>query len=107
MSDYISRQAALEALDNIFPTKEGFFEPDEVFEELNAVPTADVVEVVRCKDCKHYGKFGMKCNKLHLTPIESWHYCSFGERAEQGSTDRAEDAYYEAMDIVQEMADMR
>lgn len=42
-----------------------------------------VQDLVRCKDCKHYGKFGMKCNKLHLTPIESWRYCSHGERAEE------------------------
>ena len=53
------------------------------WQEIEQLPTADVVEVVRCKDCKHYGKFGMKCNKLHLTPIESWRYCSFGERAEE------------------------
>lgn len=50
---------------------------------IDTTPTADVVDVVRCKDCKHYGKFGMKCNKLHLTPIESWRYCSYGERAEE------------------------
>ena len=72
MSDYIKREDAIKAL-------EGWKISPIV---LDPVPSADVVEVVRCKDCKHYGKFGMKCNKLHLKPIESWRYCSFGERAD-------------------------
>ena len=43
---------------------------------------ADVVEVVRCKDCKHHAEFSSKCNKLNLTPMLSSDYCSYGERAD-------------------------
>ena len=45
-------------------------------------PTADVVEVVRCKDCKHQNPFGFKCLRDNL-----WHssddFCSYGERKEK------------------------
>ena len=48
--------------------------------------TADVVEVVRCKDCKHWGgvTYGQICRKYSgadtkvCTEID--HYCSYGER---------------------------
>lgn len=42
-------------------------------------PTADVVEVVRCKDCRHFD--GEGCLKTHgefePNPTD---YCSYGER---------------------------
>ena len=49
---------------------------------------ADVVEVVRCKDCKHWGgiTYGQMCRKYSgaetkvCTEID--HYCSYGERRE-------------------------
>ncbi len=40
----------------------------------------DVVEVVRCKDCKYHAEFSSKCNKLNLTPMLPSDYCSYGER---------------------------
>lgn len=47
-------------------------------------PTADVVEVVRCKDCKHgqCQRFGVICEYHQdiLNPFK--HYCSSGERME-------------------------
>lgn len=49
---------------------------------LDEQPTADVVEVVRCKDCKYHAEFSSKCNKLHLTPMRPNDYCSYGERRE-------------------------
>lgn len=56
---------------------------DEVIKNL---PTADVVEVVRCKDCRHFrrythknrgecGLFGELNNSVQTTD-----YCSYGER---------------------------
>ena len=38
--------------------------------------------IVRCKDCKHYRMWQMKCDKLHVKPIADNHYCSYGEREE-------------------------
>lgn len=54
---------------------------------MKKIPTADVVEVVRCKDCKHWGgtTFGFVCRKF--SGIETKicmgadHFCSYGEKA--------------------------
>ena len=53
-------------------------------DQIDDTPTADVVEVVRCKDCRYWN------NKVDLTYCEkkTWlgtdadDFCSFGERAE-------------------------
>jgi hypothetical protein len=57
-------------------------------------PTADVVEVVRCKDCKHLkiindGKVYAKCTMtdFEFLPFGTdtrEHYCGYGERSENG-----------------------
>jgi hypothetical protein len=48
----------------------------------NAATVCDMVEVVRCKDCKHRNPNGWKCLRDNL-----WHdmndFCSYGERKEQ------------------------
>lgn len=67
-------------------------------------PTADVFEVVRCKDCKYF--FNDCCNHLknriiHKVPyfgadyvyiakleIKPDHYCSYGERMDGDTDDR-------------------
>ena len=47
------------------------------------IPTADVVEVVRCKDCRY--ECGDAClHALGLAAIESPEcYCAYGERKEK------------------------
>ena len=55
---------------------------------LEQTPTADVVEVVKCKDCKHCDKYTKWNNKEYLGcswngevyEVEAEHYCSYGER---------------------------
>ena len=47
MTEHIDRQAALEAI-----TK-SYGDIAEAEDNVRALPTADVIEVVRCKDCKH------------------------------------------------------
>ena len=44
---------------------------------IDAIPAADVVEVVRCKDCKYFSEF-QHCGVLGL--CEPNEYCSRGER---------------------------
>ena len=74
---------------------------DAVLKSLNEAPTADVVEVVRCKDCKKWEKYentsgaGYCHNKKYcftygtmldreFTPITMPDdYCSYGERREE------------------------
>ena len=51
---------------------------------IDATPTADVVEVVRCKDCKRFLKmetspsYDGKCLGYGYL-VEAKHYCSYGE----------------------------
>lgn len=59
---------------------------------IENAPTADVVEVVRCKDCINWGGVtqGFVCRKF--SGIETKicmgadHYCSYGERKENGKS---------------------
>lgn len=61
MSDYIRRQDAIDAFNRIKNTLKNpktahydtlmFYEIEDVLED---VEPADVVQVVRCKDCKHH-----------------------------------------------------
>lgn len=55
-------------------------------------PTADVVEVVRCKDCEHYGanktyrppyfEFAF-CYKFHHNIMRENDFCSYGEKKDK------------------------
>ena len=81
MDEYISKKDAILAV-----TREGC--TANIVGVLYHLPTADVVEVVRCKDCKHWGgvTYGFACRKF--SGIETKicmgadHYCSYGERKE-------------------------
>ena len=56
--------------------------------EDHGKPTADVVEVVRCKDCEHWGgvTFGYICRRFSGSYIRNEtrenDFCSYGERKE-------------------------
>ena len=63
-------------------------EKAKVLQWMISAPTADVVEVVRCADCKHCNKYknwnnreylGCNCN-CDVTEVKADHYCSYGER---------------------------
>lgn len=85
MSDYIKRDDAIKTL-------EGWKISGEMI--LATVPSADVVEVVRCKDCKHY-KRNIPLVGGHYNGCDEWldegspitvydnDFCSYGERAEE------------------------
>jgi hypothetical protein len=49
-------------------------------------PTEDVVEVVRCKDCKYWKQAGTERHACYILGFEMDYdeYCSYGERKEQG-----------------------
>ena len=61
---------------------------------LQEAPTVDAVEVVRCKDCKHYKEFRTKRNKQIMRlccrmgkndmeySVKPDDFCSYGERKE-------------------------
>ena len=83
MDDLISKQALKEDL-----LKRGFF-PVIVKCALEAAPTVDAVEVVRCKDCMYkdiwyeIDELGARvnicgCSGLYI--VEDNDFCSYGER---------------------------
>ena len=92
MTDYISRQAAIE--DFTAWQKDlayGFGEEYSGVALLKTAvtviehyPAADVVEVVRCKDCKWYNKSGCAIYIADDTdkPTDN-DFCSYGERADR------------------------
>lgn len=48
---------------------------------IDFAPAADVVEVVRCKDCKRSEKRnGNRYCKYWFDTVDPFHYCSKGER---------------------------
>lgn len=68
MSDYIKREDALDACyeetSSKWSTKEEVEEGRIIAGVIRSIPSADVVEVVRCKDC------------IHRQPVKD---CMFGE----------------------------
>lgn len=94
MNDLISRR---DAIDRKIPIQlsngvEIYYGEAVPVEYLKHLPSADVVEVVRCKDCihnhEHETSFGSKfhicnLNNLAFTQYADF-YCAYGERREDG-----------------------
>lgn len=61
---------------------------DRILDDVVELPTADVVEVVRCVDCKHckaindgLGNASLYCDLTFAKPdVDATDYCSCGER---------------------------
>ena len=91
MSDYISREAAIayavSGRIRTLPTTEdgeNWIRVNEVRESLKSVPAADVVEVIRCKDCLYYDdtdEKGCWCD-YNGDWVEASDYCYAAERRE-------------------------
>ena len=81
--EYIEREAVLDALyDNEYTT---LCPLDEVSSVIGDIPAADVVEVVRCRECMYWerGKdYCAYCNHWAgmLTETDADNFCSYGER---------------------------
>ena len=64
---------------------------ERVHDAIESVPDADVVEVVRCRDCIHNRDNGGDCDRtIILNEYDSTEYrcagleyCSYGERSEE------------------------
>ena len=56
------------------------------YEDLKNLPTANVVEVIRCKDCKHFKQIEFMHKPVCLMPtalrFRENDYCSYGKRRE-------------------------
>jgi hypothetical protein len=79
--EYIERGAALNAI--LGQPPEPHY-PEWYYRDIKELPAADVVEVVRCKDCKHYKPVTPTCGNCFLTTgiQRPKYFCSRGERKE-------------------------
>lgn len=93
MAEYIEREAAKNAIRNDLPLSTWMKRSiDKALQAMgvtvatiNAIPAADVVEVVRCRNCEHYDNGW--CHRVHnptqySKTTDDW-YCADGERMEQ------------------------
>lgn len=87
MDEYITRNNAISAI--CFGCNQQFSndpcEPSEctIRQSILALPTADVVEVVRCENCKFYcfNRGATYCtHKAGLVSTWQSNYCGYGER---------------------------
>lgn len=93
--EYIERGALLNALKEERKNGNFVFTSKWIKEIMDNLPTADVVEVVRCKDCKYtdvhicpitgketlfceFGRRGIKPEAVNPT-----HFCGYGERKDK------------------------
>lgn len=56
--------------------------PNKGYVDMDEIPPADVVEVVRCKDCKHYAGEGMYCAQDICVQFDHF-FCYYAERREE------------------------
>ena len=56
----------------------------ELVDTFGEIPSADVVEGVRCKDCKYlmFSDFYGECSKGYMGIVSPDDFCSHGERAD-------------------------
>lgn len=84
MKEYIEREAAIKAIENDSPELV-YYSKREAIDCIKAEPAANVVEVVRCKDCENFengecvNPYIWMSDGAHLWPDEDF-YCAKGER---------------------------
>lgn len=76
MAEYINRAELIENLNKFAPEHYNAL----INQLITKQPTADVQEVVKCKDCKYFSEF-QHCGVLGF--CEPNEYCSRGERRKE------------------------
>ena len=76
MAEYIERDALMRNLKQFAP--EHLTPLIEIL--IQKQPVADVVEVVRCKDCKNHNRPRLGYCSMTLCYVQPDDYCSYGER---------------------------
>lgn len=83
--DYIEREAAINLTHEINITEIGYRHRCIDPQAIKEIPAADVVPVVRCRECKHMitvGKreFCQKWNSSAMLSANKDFFCAYGER---------------------------
>lgn len=84
MKEYIERASVHSIIER---TSTFAFTRGGMHEQVDSLPAADVVEVVRCKDCRYWqdnngGYPHPECRWIDDETPNADDYCSFGEREE-------------------------
>lgn len=82
MSEYIERSAVIDLITRRYEL------PELCTHEINSIPAADVVEVVRCKNCRYYQDAKVNEKGFLICPASSMEiteadYCSYGEHMDK------------------------
>ena len=89
MSDLISRQAAIKAIEDLQDCYNGFSDTYDkacIIGALEELACIDAVPVIRCEDCKYYRWECDMCEEPYSTAHNVVHeddYCSRAERKEE------------------------
>lgn len=86
MAEYINRKAAFDAITDLAgkaPTRSAYEAVWKSARALKKMPAADVVPVVRCKECAHL--FYTMCAACGFLPRKPNDFCSYGERKNGGA----------------------
>ena len=90
MPEYIERSKLMDHIELNAREHEESYDAWQILGDVEDFPAADVVEVVRCKDCKHFDRHFCDIRK------DSWgadlkvglsDFCSFGERSGEDGTE--------------------
>lgn len=99
MPEYIEREAVSNEIDDITwyhiscqknlvegaaSEADALYKATDIYNVIKSAPIADVVEVVRCKDCKHWqdnndGRPHQECRWGNYETPDPDDYCSYGE----------------------------
>ena len=99
MAEYIPRESALKIVTDMMCDCKVTHKGRAIRRNINQIPTADVVEVVRCKNCKHWhedtgwcyhhshfmgdeGEFCHPWESANWKMFDGDDYCSDGEKKE-------------------------
>lgn len=95
MPEYIERKTLLETINEtvVFTVREGVHLPtsemrgaNKVIDRIKSAPVADVVQVIRCENCKHFDKQGLPMCYGHCELTEygtvDYGYCWMAEPKE-------------------------
>lgn len=87
MDEYIKKQVAFDAITDLAgkaQTRSAYEAVWKSARALKKIPIADVVPVVRCKDCKHaIGELNGLTVCPNCTPMHPDDFCSRGERKDE------------------------
>lgn len=86
MIEYLNRETVMKELDrNSITKKITLSDGVSIYDTIQKLPTADVVEVVKCHECKYWKDFEYLCllhsgkdGRVLMFPTD---FCSCGERS--------------------------